>query len=153
MKTFLSEKGHLFGGEPGSLGTGLKLLAGSTAGIASVRLPRFLSKASADEEEMCDRSHRRTLWTSSARGCPSSLRGPLLQVRHPPHPYSSSLRAHRVKVHAEGSLGMLGMTRKVYAEEGGLRGLYRGCIPTAACVLSLTSSSSSATDHAPALIL
>lgn len=32
---------------------------------------------------------------------------------------------------ADGKLGMVGMTKKVYATEGGIRGLYRGCFATA----------------------
>lgn len=46
---------------------------------------------------------------------------------------------HSAFTPADARLGILGMTRKVYATEGGLRGLYRGCWATAAGVAPYVS--------------
>lgn len=44
---------------------------------------------------------------------------------------SSSNASARAFSAADAQLGIAGMTRKVYATEGGVRGLYRGCLATA----------------------
>lgn len=43
-------------------------------------------------------------------------------------------------------LGIVGMTKKVYATEGGLRGLYRGCWATAVGVAPYGESQSTGTE-------
>ncbi|CED82852.1 Mitochondrial solute carrier protein [Phaffia rhodozyma] len=89
------------GSDQGQLGTGMKLFAGSLAGIASVALTFPLDLV------------RARLSISAAQLHGSDLEAAKLRGKE---------------------LGIMSMTRKVYREEGGVRGLYRGCLATAAGV-------------------
>ncbi|TYJ53497.1 hypothetical protein B9479_005883 [Cryptococcus floricola] len=54
---------------------------------------------------------------------------------------------------ADAKLGMVGMTRKVYATEGGVRGLYRGCWATALGVSPYVSLNFYLYEHAKTVFL
>ncbi|WVQ74646.1 hypothetical protein IAR50_004247 [Cryptococcus sp. DSM 104548] len=54
---------------------------------------------------------------------------------------------------ADAKLGMVGMTKKVYATEGGLRGLYRGCWATALGVSPYVSLNFYLYEHAKTVFL
>lgn len=120
IKTWLQENSV-----DGELDVVRKLSAGALAGIASVvstypldlvRSRISIASASMYSEATEAAAEQTGISPTAAKAKPSAIS-------------AEALRAQIAKKQ-KAVPGIWAMTKKVYAEEGGLRGLYRGCIPT-----------------------
>ncbi|PWN42023.1 mitochondrial carrier [Ceraceosorus guamensis] len=121
----------------GELDVPKRLTAGALAGIASVvstypldlvRSRISIASASLYSEAKQDAAASKA--AGGAQSVASTAAGGVAKQEKPSKPLSRAELRKLIEARQKRVPGIWGMTRKVYAEEGGIRALYRGCVPT-----------------------